>query len=110
MQIGKSLVCGMGISDDFEKGVVYEMKCKKGVEAIGGSCKPQCSKVKLFVFGDSYVDTGNTPKDHSRSWKQPYGITYPGKPAGRFSDGLVLTDYIGALSLSLCLLTISVVL
>ncbi|XP_027367492.1 GDSL esterase/lipase At5g03610-like [Abrus precatorius] len=49
---------------------------------------------KLFVFGDSYVDTGNTRKDQLGSWKEPYGITFPGKPAGRFSDGRVLTDYI----------------
>ncbi|MED6161601.1 hypothetical protein PIB30_062374 [Stylosanthes scabra] len=49
---------------------------------------------KLFVFGDSYADTGNIRKSLSNSWKDPYGITFPGKPAGRFSDGRVLTDYI----------------
>lgn len=50
---------------------------------------------KLFVFGDSYADTGNIRKSIGGSWKEPYGITFPGKPAGRFSDGRVLTDYIG---------------
>lgn len=51
---------------------------------------------KLFVFGDSYADTGNVdPRGFAPSWKQPYGVTFPGKPAGRFSDGRVLTDYIG---------------
>lgn len=50
---------------------------------------------KLFVFGDSYADTGNIQKSVGNSWKQPYGITFPGKPAGRFSDGRVLTDYVG---------------
>ncbi|KAG6638044.1 hypothetical protein CIPAW_10G007700 [Carya illinoinensis] len=49
--------------------------------------------LKLFVFGDSYADTGNTNKSQS-AWKYPYGITFPGKPAGRFSDGRVLTDYV----------------
>ncbi|KAL5743181.1 hypothetical protein ACOSP7_029913 [Xanthoceras sorbifolium] len=49
---------------------------------------------KLFVFGDSYADTGNIGKSVSDSWKEPYGITFPGKPAGRFSDGRVLTDYL----------------
>ncbi|KAI4348988.1 hypothetical protein L6164_009648 [Bauhinia variegata] len=49
---------------------------------------------KLFVFGDSYVDTGNHGRRLSFSWKDPYGITFPGKPAGRFSDGRVLTDFI----------------
>ncbi|KAA8516700.1 hypothetical protein F0562_016794 [Nyssa sinensis] len=49
---------------------------------------------KLFVFGDSYADTGNNRKTEANSWKTPYGITFPGKPAGRFSDGRVLTDYL----------------
>ncbi|KAG7961355.1 hypothetical protein I3843_09G011000 [Carya illinoinensis] len=47
---------------------------------------------KLFVFGDSYSDTGNTDKTQS-AWEYPYGITFPGKPAGRFSSGRVLTDF-----------------
>ncbi|XP_027171788.1 GDSL esterase/lipase At5g03610-like [Coffea eugenioides] len=46
---------------------------------------------KLFVIGDSYADTGNLPK----MWKdKPYGLTFPGKPDGRFSDGHILTDFI----------------
>ncbi|XP_019191624.1 PREDICTED: GDSL esterase/lipase At5g03610-like isoform X2 [Ipomoea nil] len=50
---------------------------------------------KLFVFGDSYADTGNTPPvDGFQCWEEPYGITFPGKPSGRFSDGRVLTDFI----------------
>lgn len=49
---------------------------------------------KLFVFGDSYADTGNIKKSLSSSWKFPYGITFPGKPAGRFSDGRVSTDFL----------------
>ena len=49
---------------------------------------------KLFVFGDSYVDTGNSGRQ-ATSWKKPYGITFPGKPSGRYSDGRVFTDYIG---------------
>ena len=55
------------------------------------------SDLKLFVFGDSYADTGNC----RNSVPEPYGITFPGKPAGRFSDGRVLTDYIGRSSLQL---------
>ncbi|XP_027367660.1 GDSL esterase/lipase At5g03610-like [Abrus precatorius] len=50
--------------------------------------------VKLFVFGDSYVDTGNFA--NSGSYKPPSGITFPGSPAGRFSDGRVLTDYVAS--------------
>ncbi|XP_019153027.1 PREDICTED: GDSL esterase/lipase At5g03610-like [Ipomoea nil] len=48
----------------------------------------------LFVFGDSYADTGNLPKALSSSWKQPYGFTFPGKPSGRFTDGRVFTDFV----------------
>ncbi|XP_031268398.1 GDSL esterase/lipase At5g03610-like [Pistacia vera] len=51
--------------------------------------------VKLFVFGDSYADTGNWGKS-AASWNEPYGLTYPGKPAGRFSDGRVLTDFLAS--------------
>lgn len=49
----------------------------------------------LFVFGDSYADTGNINRLLANSWKSPYGETFPGKPTGRFSDGRVLTDFIG---------------
>ncbi|XP_058088103.1 GDSL esterase/lipase At5g03610-like [Magnolia sinica] len=51
---------------------------------------------KLFVFGDSYADTGNIRKLLANSWKEPYGITFPGKPSGRFSDGRVFTDYLAS--------------
>ncbi|KAI8032946.1 GDSL esterase/lipase [Camellia lanceoleosa] len=46
------------------------------VQAIRGSCKPQDSDVKLFVFGDSYVDTGNAPKLSTDSWRKPYGLSF----------------------------------
>ncbi|XP_022925651.1 GDSL esterase/lipase At5g03610-like isoform X2 [Cucurbita moschata] len=48
---------------------------------------------KLFVFGDSYADTGNILFPISPALQFPYGITFPGKPIGRFSDGRVLTDF-----------------
>ncbi|GLJ25746.1 hypothetical protein SUGI_0492990 [Cryptomeria japonica] len=44
----------------------------------------------LFVFGDSYGDTGNhDPYNETlnQPWKKPYGLTWPGYPAGRFSSG-----------------------
>ncbi|KAK1429550.1 hypothetical protein QVD17_11761 [Tagetes erecta] len=59
-------------------------------QKVSGGYRP----LKLFAFGDSYADTGNNPKSLSSSWKNPYGVTFPGKPAGRYSDGRVLTDYI----------------
>ncbi|KAK4767022.1 hypothetical protein SAY86_014773 [Trapa natans] len=61
----------------------------QGGIAKDGGFRPR----KLFVFGDSYASTGNN--DISvRSWKVPYGITFPGVPTGRFSDGRVLTDFL----------------
>ncbi|XP_058782878.1 GDSL esterase/lipase At3g09930-like, partial [Vicia villosa] len=48
--------------------------------------------VKLFVFGDSYADTGNYL--NSSSYKPPYGMIFPSKPSGSFSYGHILTDYI----------------
>ncbi|CAN1140002.1 GDSL esterase/lipase At5g03610, partial [Linum perenne] len=60
-----------------------------------GIAKSDAAAVKLFVFGDSYADTGNWDKS-AGSWNQPYGITFPGKPAGRFSDGRIFTDYIAS--------------
>lgn len=53
------------------------------------------SPTALFVFGDSYVDTGNLPKTLG-SWQPPYGVTFPGKPSGRHSDGKVLTDFVAS--------------
>ncbi|KAL5710670.1 hypothetical protein ACHQM5_021206 [Ranunculus cassubicifolius] len=55
----------------------------------------QLGLTKLFVFGDSYADTGNNKKG-AGSWTAPYGITFPGKPAGRYSDGRVFTDYLAS--------------
>ncbi|OIW20392.1 hypothetical protein TanjilG_09626 [Lupinus angustifolius] len=52
------------------------------------------NSVKLFVFGDSYVDTGNFR--NSGAYKPPSGMTFPGYPAGRFGNGLVLTDYLAS--------------
>lgn len=51
----------------------------------------------LYVFGDSYADTGNHDKQNPQlwqPWKIPYGHTWPGNPSGRYSDGFVLTDFI----------------
>ncbi|KAI4370187.1 hypothetical protein MLD38_018561 [Melastoma candidum] len=56
--------------------------------------RPSFLPRRLFVFGDSYADTGNAPMASSSSWKVPYGMTFPGKPSGRYSDGRVLPDFV----------------
>ena len=55
----------------------------------------------LFVFGDSFVAAGNLPRSAksraSRGWYYPYGSNdkdYGATPSGRFSNGLVLPDFV----------------
>ncbi|GLJ25814.1 hypothetical protein SUGI_0494350 [Cryptomeria japonica] len=50
----------------------------------------------LFVFGDSYADTGNhDPYDQAvnQAWRRPNGLIWPGYPAGRISSGKIQTDF-----------------
>ncbi|KAL0302146.1 UNVERIFIED_CONTAM: GDSL esterase/lipase [Sesamum calycinum] len=49
-----------------------------------------------ILISFALLSTGNLPTSVSRSWKSPYGITFPRKPSGRFSDGRILTDYIAS--------------
>ncbi|KAH7434800.1 hypothetical protein KP509_06G035000 [Ceratopteris richardii] len=52
----------------------------------------------MFVFGDSLSDTGNGALTGNllfkRTTNRPYGETVPGQPSGRFSDGLLLVDFL----------------
>lgn len=62
-------------------------ECKKG------------SSAALFIFGDSYFDVGNnnyintSTLDQANFW--PYGKSYFNSPTGRFSDGRLISDFIG---------------
>ena len=92
-------ISAAGISLTIIYPFVYMKKCMIVLSLIvpfpitGAYVDPDRS-IKLFVFGGSYVDTGNRDST-ARSWKEPYGITYPRIPAGHFSDGQVFTEYIG---------------
>ncbi|CAM0902049.1 unnamed protein product [Alopecurus aequalis] len=61
----------------------------------------------MFVFGDSFVDSGNIPRlgrgaEMSRQWYYPYGVSYEkddgsgvqANATGRFSDYMVQSDFI----------------
>lgn len=57
------------------------------------------SPTSLFIFGDSFLDVGNnnyintSTLDQANFW--PYGITFFHFPTGRFSDGRLISDFIG---------------
>jgi len=69
------------------------------------------NRVPLFIFGDSFLDAGNnnyintTALDQANFW--PYGETYFKFPTGRFSDGRLISDFIGKIRRShvSCLVT-----
>ncbi|GLJ50052.1 hypothetical protein SUGI_1064570 [Cryptomeria japonica] len=60
-------------------------------------CKAAAAPFALFVFGDSYSDTGNVELAFpftSDAEKPPYGSTFFGAPSGRFSDGRLIVDFL----------------
>ena len=76
--------------------------------AVGTFIKCGLAYDALFVFGDSYADTGNHDKldsrinligeANNRPWREPYGMTWPRSPFGRYSNGRVFTDVYGKTS------------
>lgn len=53
-----------------------------------------CSFPAVFNFGDSNSDTGGLSAAFGQA-PSPNGETYFGAPAGRFSDGRLIIDFIG---------------
>lgn len=53
----------------------------------------------LFIFGDSFFDPGNNNYINTTTLDQanfsPYGESYFRRPTGRFSDGRLISDFIG---------------
>lgn len=60
---------------------------------------------KIYAFGDSYTDTGNTktstgPTAFNYVSNPPYGVTFFHHPTNRYSDGRIVIDFVAqALSL-----------
>lgn len=60
---------------------------------------------KIYAFGDSYTDTGNTvsttgPSGFNYVSSPPYGLTFFHHPTNRYSDGRLVIDFVAeALSL-----------
>ncbi|KAL1803749.1 hypothetical protein ACET3Z_032396 [Daucus carota] len=57
-----------------------------------------CKFDKIFQFGDSLSDTGNLlhERPFDMSGKLPYGRSYHNRPTGRYSNGLIVIDYIAS--------------
>ncbi|KAK9108357.1 hypothetical protein Syun_024368 [Stephania yunnanensis] len=74
--------------------------------AAAAPTTPKARKfTKIFAFGDSYTDTGNTrpgsgPSGFLHSSSSPYGTTFFHRPTRRYSDGRLVIDFVAeALSL-----------
>ncbi|KAJ7956111.1 GDSL esterase/lipase [Quillaja saponaria] len=54
---------------------------------------------RIYAFGDSFTDTGNTknangPSGFGHVSNQPYGSTFFHKPTNRYSDGRLVIDFL----------------
>ncbi|KAL5991192.1 hypothetical protein ACLOJK_012098 [Asimina triloba] len=54
---------------------------------------------KIYAFGDSYTDTGNTqsstgPTSYAYVSNPPYGMTFFHRPTNRYSDGRLVVDFL----------------
>ncbi|KAF8021553.1 hypothetical protein BT93_G1870 [Corymbia citriodora subsp. variegata] len=72
--------------------------------AGAGAPRPRPFK-KIYAFGDSFTDTGNTgstsgPSGFAHVSNPPYGVTFFHRPTNRYSDGRLVIDFV-AQSLSL---------
>jgi hypothetical protein len=68
----------------------------------GKLCLPE-KHASLFIFGDSLYDSGNNNYINTTTGLQanfePYGETFFKYPTGRFSDGRVVSDFIGKIDI-----------
>lgn len=60
-------------------------------------CK-KCAFKAIFNFGDSNTDTGGFWAAFPAQ-APPHGMTYFNKPVGRATDGRVVVDFLGEISL-----------
>lgn len=64
---------------------------------IISKANPHSPYEAIFNFGDSISDTGNAQfvSNLTLDSSNPYGSSYFKHPAGRFSDGRLIIDFIG---------------
>lgn len=67
---------------------------------LTSSQKTKCPFTFLYHFGDGVSDIGNSVRVLPSGpllppTRYPYGVTNPGRPTGRWSDGFVDVDFVG---------------
>ncbi|GER53612.1 GDSL esterase/lipase [Striga asiatica] len=72
------------------------------IDAVVNSLEVTCKPPAIFIFGDSYVDSGNNNYINTSTLNQanflPYGETYFKNSTGRFSDGRIIPDFLAQLA------------
>lgn len=62
--------------------------------SAGAARARQCSFPAIFNLGDSNSDTGGLSAAFGQA-PPPNGVTFFHSPAGRFSDGRLIIDFLG---------------
>lgn len=75
-------------------------------EGGGGSSRRECNFPAIFNFGDSNSDTGGLSAAFGQAGP-PAGESFFHHPAGRYSDGRLVIDFIGTLILHFLLFLIT---
>ncbi|KAL5544005.1 hypothetical protein UlMin_007789 [Ulmus minor] len=73
--------------------------CSSSTSASKPKTTPSKPFKKIFAFGDSFTDTGNTrsqsgPNGFGHVSDPPYGITFFHRPTNRYSDGRLVIDFV----------------
>lgn len=81
------------------------VECRPDPEAAPQRRRRTKDDYMMFVFGDSFVDAGNSPTTtdktagrSSRQWFYPYGSSdsaHGNRATGRLSNGLMQSDFLG---------------
>lgn len=74
--------------------LLYLLRCHHpGTEVTEPPSEPRCDFPAIFNFGDSNSDTGTVSAAFGRV-VAPHGKSFFGGPAGRFSDGRLVIDFL----------------
>lgn len=91
----KFIVQNLGVSIFFKVFLIIAIIS----QTFGSKTDYYRSNKALFIFGDSFLDAGNNNYINTTTFDQanflPYGETYFNFPTGRFSDGRLISDFIG---------------